>query len=166
MARPQYTPEQRYFAFWNKVVITADDNKCWEFQGCKSKLGYGKIGINNHGKTINIPAHQFAWQYPNYIIPKGMEICHSCDNPSCCNPKHLFLATHFENMQDRDNKGRKNQKRGIENGAPKLTDDKVRYIRQRYAQDDISIPKLANEMHIGKTTVWNILHYRKWKHVH
>ncbi len=50
--------------------------------------------------------HRFVWTEHNGPIPKGMCVCHHCDEPACINPDHLFLGTHQDNMQDMINKKR------------------------------------------------------------
>lgn len=92
MAMKKYTPEKRQLKFWSKVAITANDDLCWEWQAGTNKRGYGKIGyVDDNNEHKDYLAHRIAWQYPNYIIPDGLLILHSCDNPKCCNPKHLFF---------------------------------------------------------------------------
>ena len=65
--------------------------------------GYGILLLSNHR---SYKAHRFVWEQVNGPIPKGMNICHTCDVPSCCNPEHLFLGTQQDNVTDMINKGR------------------------------------------------------------
>lgn len=87
--------------FWNKVNILGDDD-CWEWKRSRNIAGYGWYRDN---KIITL-SHRKAWSLVNGEIPEGMFICHHCDNPPCCNPKHLFLGTAADNNRDRDKKGR------------------------------------------------------------
>lgn len=82
--------------FWDKVDIKEPDD-CWEWQA-----GFnGRYGSFNNGY-----AHRFSWELHNSKIPDGMYICHTCDNPKCVNPNHLFAGTQKDNMQDMVKKGR------------------------------------------------------------
>lgn len=79
------------------------DNDCWKWRGALDKDGYGKLKRKGFKGG---PQHLF---YTIHIgpIPEGKILCHSCDNPWCVNPKHLWPGTHLENEQDKDKKGRR-----------------------------------------------------------
>lgn len=76
---------------------------CIHFTGCICKTsGYGKIWLN--GVTLN--AHRAVWILTKGPIPKGLFVCHACDNRKCINIDHLWLGTHRENVKDMIDKGR------------------------------------------------------------
>ena len=85
--------------FWDKVKKV--ENGCWEWQNEKVG-GYGRIRIDG----VKQLAHRVSWIMHFGGIPKNMHVLHTCDNPSCVNPEHLFIGTHQDNMKDRDKKGR------------------------------------------------------------
>lgn len=85
--------------FWSKVDTSGD---CWVWTDNRFRRGYGKISIGNKQRR----AHRVAWELTNGPIPDGLLVCHSCDNPPCVRPDHLFLGTTEHNVQDRVEKGR------------------------------------------------------------
>lgn len=89
--------------FWAKAALD-DKDVCWPWRGTKNTQGYGWIRFQGG----NWRAHRLAWVFTVGKIPEGMLVCHKCDNPSCCNPKHLFLGTHRDNSLDKYAKGRDN----------------------------------------------------------
>lgn len=179
------TPEQQIAQFWERVDKSGGEDACWNWtRGCSggaSERSYGQYYMGERKVTT----HRLAYQLVYGEIPSGMEVCHTCDNPSCCNPRHLFLGTHKDNMQDRERKGRgtaKGQRRGLQNpastdikppskkcgshnGQSKLDEDDVRLIRSVYADGTMSQRKLAKEFHVHPSLIGFIVRRVYWQHI-
>lgn len=86
------TPEQisRYWAKVNKGL----ENECWEWVGAKNSKGYGQFSIN--GKSTS--THRISYAMHHGEILPGLIVCHTCNNPPCVNPKHLYMGTNTDNM--------------------------------------------------------------------
>ena len=92
--------------FWSHVDIKSD-NECWEWKLCRYPEGYGKTQIKITNSNY---AHRVAWILTNGEIPNGKNILHTCDNPPCCNPKHLYAGTQLDNCRDRQERFYQNGK--------------------------------------------------------
>lgn len=92
-----------------------------------------------------------------------MIVRHRCDNPPCINPDHLELGTNADNMRDMSTRGR--SLRGEKNPKAKLTEDDVRTIRRRYAEEGISTTRLGDEYGISSPMVSYIVLRKNWSHV-
>ena len=79
-------------------------NGCIEWQGAKTLRGYGQIGLPGGDQMMR--THRLAWILAHGEIPEGLNVCHSCDNPPCCNVEHLWLGTQADNVADMVAKGR------------------------------------------------------------
>lgn len=148
--------------FWSKVDLSKVDEEfaCWEWTATKVH-DYGQISWQGRGRYTHRLAYELA--YGKY--PAELDVCHHCDNRSCCNPNHLFLGTNADNTRDRDQKGRQVSKRGEQHVLHKLTDAQVVEIRQRYARGGISQPALAREFGVVQAQIWNIVHRKSRRSV-
>lgn len=130
------------------------DGECWVWTG-STLGGYGRIRVNG----VTLAAHRFSYELHIGPIPDGLEVCHSCDNPQCASPAHLFIGTHLENM--RDSVAKKRQVRGEKCGSAKLTDDDVRKIRV----DNRTLRKIASDFGVSDSTVFQVKAGKYWGHV-
>jgi hypothetical protein len=147
--------------FWLKVDIKGE-KECWQWLSGKQNNGYGVFWFNKK----NIKSHRFAWISTFCEIPKGLYICHKCDNPGCVNPAHLFLGTPADNMKDKQNKGRakghtKKINIGENNPKAKLTEKDIISIRNDNRKQII----IAKEYGVHKTTISQIKNYKCWKNL-
>lgn len=122
------------------------------------------MSIKQGGEYTIVYAHRLAYELTHGPIPKGLHVCHTCDNPPCVNPAHLWLGTALDNMRDRDRKGRgvMNMACGERAGNAKLTWQIVREIRMLYGQGR-TIVSLARQFNTVKGNIAFIVKNRSWK---
>lgn len=148
--------------FWAKVTIGLAD-ECWPWIGAIiPKSGYGNFTIK---EGLQESSHRIAFRLSNGGIPNGLHVCHTCDNPPCCNPKHLFCGTAKDNSVDMHSKGRWHNEpaRGEDQGLAVLTEGDVRNIRARLSAE--TGRSLATEFGVSESTVSQIRRNVTWCHV-
>ena len=144
--------------FWSMVEV-AESLRCWPWRGAKDKNGYGQFRTD--GKTIRSP--RVAFFLRNGIWPD--QACHSCDNPACCNPGHIFSGTRSDNMRDMVSKGRNKTDRGEAHGRAVLTDAKVIAMRAEYKIGNISLSSLGKKYGCSFGTAQRVINRTNWKHL-
>lgn len=146
--------------FYSKFTPGGVD-ECWEWEGRIQHSGHGVLSFNKS----SLKAHRIAYFLANGPIPEGLSVCHSCDNPACVNPGHLWLGTQADNNADRDRKGRAKTAKGAKRPNAILTEDDVRKIIARYAEGGVTHKQLATEYGVAKTTITRIMMGLNWKHI-
>jgi len=145
--------------FWEKVKKT---KTCWLWKGSIVLDRYGQIFI---GKR-KIRAHRLSWTIHFGEIPKGLLVCHHCDNPSCVNPKHLFLGTNKDNLLDAGKKGRLSYPYpGVGGGNSKLTKEQVLEIRKLYKKGSMDHRELAELFNVTERTIAYIISRGRWRNI-
>jgi len=152
------TLSQIHERFWSKVKVS-QANKCWPWLGVSDLNNYGQFRME--GKTIR--SARVAFYLRNGEWPDNA--CHTCDNPICCNPSHIFSGTRQENMSDMIAKGRHKADRGENHGGSVLTDDFVIKIRSEYKNENISMSKLAQKYGCSFSTIQRVVSRKNWTHL-
>jgi hypothetical protein len=162
--------------FWSKVDKSG---ACWLWTTGRTGDGYGAFYVRRDGRDYLVRAHRFSYELAHGPIPEGAVVRHSCDTPLCVNPAHLLIGTVADNNADMHERSRINPPRGdahwsrhnttsVPRGErqphARMTEDKVRDMRQRFA-DGAALRDLVAEFGMSLTAVWQIVHRQRWRHV-
>jgi hypothetical protein len=160
--KPANTPE----VLWSKVDKRGED-ECWNWKGFINHDGYGRTWINDKGYY----AHRVIYSlvYPNIInlnAPSSTDetgfLLHICDNPSCCNPKHLWVGSHWDNMADKVKKGRSPDFSGGKGPRCKLTMEQAREARL-FRKNGMTIPQLMEKFNLSRASMKTLLRGDSYK---
>ncbi len=128
---------------------------CWEWQGYKHTSGYGAIMFGAKAWV----ASRLSWTVFRSSIPTGMLVCHTCDNPPCINPAHLWLGTYKQNSDDKISK-----KRDFHPSRPRvLSEQKVRAILAEPLT--VSNLKLSKKYKMCNSAIGRVRSNKIWKHI-
>lgn len=148
--------------FWSRVDRSAGEAACWPWTG-RSKPSRPNFpvghGVYDHDNTWSY-AHRYAFELTNG--PTDLWVLHTCDNPRCCNPRHLYAGTALENNRDREARGRRDV-RGERGPRAKLTDEAVRTIRAEHGRT--LARDLAERFGVSKSRVYSLWAGEGWEHV-
>lgn len=143
--------------FWDRV--TKSDG-CWVWTGPDAGNGYGIIGRGGR-RGGNAYVHRLSYEIHRGPIPKGMQVCHTCDVRRCVNPDHFFLGDHKANMRDAIAKGRIDT-RGAGNAMATTTMEQAKEVLRRGAAGERA-PAISRSMGISVGVVRRIINGTRWK---
>ena len=150
------TNEQRFL-----ISITKREDGCWTWNKAMDKNGYGLFKERlNIGRGKMIRAARYAYRTFKQPIPSGLYVCHSCDNPPCVNPDHLFVGTSSDNLLDASAKGRTIGERAAR--CRKLTNDQVQEMRRLYAEGIYYQKELAIRFDVTGGYISKVLRFKNW----
>lgn len=150
----------REMRFWSKVDMRGPD-ECWDWQASRHHTGYGRFKIAG---TISGMANRIAWALSHRQDPGNMLVRHSCDRPQCCNPAHLELGTHADNMADKSARGRwrGGDHGGVKNPRALITEEQLADIVQGLQRGETNM-SIARRLPIGHSMVSKIRVGLMWK---
>jgi hypothetical protein len=147
----------RFISKINIIPGLGLNGDCWEWKGSLDKNGYGKSSY----RKFSVRATKFGYElFTNKLVPKGLCICHKCDNPRCVNPYHLFIGTSQDNMIDKVNKRR--QASGVGTGHAVLTKDIVVEIRDLYNNHNYKLKQLRDKFLVSESNLSQIINNTIW----
>lgn len=138
-----------------------DANGCWVWSATCFQFGHGRVKI----KSKDLKAHRVSWEYHKGPIPDGMFVLHTCDNPPCINPEHLFLGTQLENMRDMHSKNRNVSSLGEKHGRSKLTEVEVKQIKNMLLEGRYSHREIGEGFGVTGAAITQIAIGNNWRDV-
>jgi len=162
---PEYTPKR----LWDKVRKGTDE-ECWPWLGFCNAQGYGRVWIAGIGYYAHRVIYQLA--NPGRIRKRGPRekngfgfLRHSCDNPPCCNPAHLLVGAHADNMRDKSERGRSRWfDSSVDSPRAKLTAQDVLQIRSQ-KKDGATLKSLAIFYDVSRSTISGVLYGRHYQDI-
>jgi hypothetical protein len=151
-------PEKYIKLFFEKIDKSQE---CWLWTASTTDDGYGKytVRLGKESRTFRSTRLSFFLNYG--YIDDTLLVCHTCDNPLCVNPKHLFLGTVKENNMDCITKGRQRHAKW-ENKSTLLKNDDVIEIK-KLIKSGVSQIDIAKMFNVGKNCIWFIANGITWK---
>jgi hypothetical protein len=147
--------------FWSKIDRSGGLDACWPWVAGRFDSGYGQFWMGHK----NIGAHRFAFYLEHGHFPEPFTL-HSCDNPPCCNARHLSEGDVVQNAHDMVERGRaaRHGFPGESNLRALVTENQVREIRALYAAGGITLKEIGHRFGIAEPTAGGIVNRRTWRH--
>lgn len=140
---------------FNRMFERGGDEECWEWTRSRTPQGYGKFQVSSYRSML---ASRFALVLSSGSdLDSDLQACHTCDNPPCVNPAHLYWGTARDNLQDQIDRGRKPA-----HTSSRLTEQTVVQLRERYAAGE-SASDLGREFGVKQSTVFGVVNGKVWK---
>jgi hypothetical protein len=140
--------------FWLLVDVRGPD-ECWPWKAGKNSRQYGAFVI----ERVQFLTHRISYSIKASSDLRDRDVLHSCDNPPCCNPRHLSDGTQADNAADMVSKGRSTW--GEKNPQAVLTEEVIPTIREMY-QSGKTDQFIADYFNISTTTARNAARGITW----
>lgn len=136
-------------------------SECWEWIASKNPKGYGRLNVFGDVRL----AHRLSYEIFNGDSTSGSLVCHLCDNPSCVNPRHLYLGTPQDNSSEMVSKGRHVPVQGEGHFSAKLTEQDVITVRSLYESQEFTRAEISRMYGVDFKTIDSICKRKAWTHV-
>lgn len=142
-----------------KYINKKSEDECWEWMGGFDGKGYGRIYFEHKRRG----AHRVVYELTYGKIQNELYVCHKCNNPICCNPKHLYLGTQKDNLKQMIEDGRSHV--GEKHGLAKLTEEDVLKIRKMYSTGKYTLKTLGETFKTCFQNISDIINRKHWRHI-
>lgn len=163
--------DSAWYDYVSKYFVPKIDRRgphqCWPWTGGRNQDGYGLWTDHRYTPRRTWSAHRLVWELFNDApISDDLQVCHTCDNPPCVNPAHLWIGSATDNAGDKVFKGRwrGGDHRGERNGHARLVEEQVIEIRRRVAAGETQAA-LALEFGVHVMTISQLVRRLTWRHV-
>lgn len=146
--------------FMGHVEVGGSPVSCWFWRGNKPDGRYGHFCYESQ----TVKAHRWIYELLNGPIPEGMVVRHKCDNPWCVKPSHLEIGTPADNIRDKYERGRNDDRKGENHPLARLHDDDIRRIR-KLASVGMRHQQLAQLFGMSRQYIGKIVRRQNWKHI-
>ena len=140
-------------------LVSKDAGECWLWTGDINGNGYGRLQFNKKRRL----AHRVSFELYNGALGDDQLVCHSCDNPRCVNPSHLFAGSQKDNMGDCAEKRRHTYGEAIKHACLKEKD--VLQIRALYAAGGHGQRHLAELFGVSRAHIGLIIQRKRWPYI-
>lgn len=158
-----FPPKERFTAAEHFEMARAGKgpDDCWEWQGVKcggttsSGLRYGAVLTRIDGKRQTTTAHRVALERKlGRVLRTDEKACHTCDNPPCVNPVHLYAGSSKDNSSDAVRRGRT---------ARKFTDEELLEVLRLSTENNLGPAEIARRMGMSATPIAYLVRVPDWK---
>lgn len=149
-----------YALLLSKCDSSGGQDSCWNWLGDLDR-GYAHLRYMGVTRAVS----RLMWRAYHGRLHWRLHVLHTCDNPSCVNPNHLFLGTNLDNVKDKMAKGRGPV--GEANPKVRLTEEQVRWVRRKYVRGSsrYGTYALARALGVSRLTIKDVIRGVTWKHI-
>ena len=150
--RKHYQWSKEFIRSFRSKIAVGGPEDCWPWIAgvVSGSKPYGRVRIGGKLKLAHRVVYELA---TGEELSDDIQICHSCDNPSCCNPRHLWKGTNADNMRDKATKGRASHA-----GPPgRFTRNEWLEIRRLFDIEKCSKCEIARRFNTYDTTIRRVL---------
>lgn len=166
-------------------TIQGEPDECWKWSKSHYGSGYGQVALPvaefkpvasyhldptnkktynpkkkvGNPRTLPVSRALMMLRAGRELDTKMEHACHTCNNKWCCNPAHIYIGTHIQNVAD---KVARNPQSGARNSGSKLTQEGVDGIRRDYAAGGVTQKQLADRNGVTQQSIGRIIRNERW----
>jgi hypothetical protein len=143
-------------------------DSCWPWLGHRDPKGYGTTEFYTDTRTRQKKTVKVTRAFAEALLKRKLRrdeiVCHTCDNPPCCNPRHWHIGDVKWNHRDMMRKGRHRAVRGEQHPRCKTSEAAVAGFKDALRKGE-SMTAARTRFGISRHMCYAIQKGKAWKHV-